>query len=97
MSPRVNRWFQVTFKGNTKDSIEENELNSDETNMQAYGQSIAYTVKRPEKSTSVPSGIGFILIMAKQRAAWNNVETETPSLFVFAMIAAVSCSEAVMV
>ena len=65
--------------------------------MQASGERYTYTVESDGKSTSVPSGIGFILIWAKQCAAWNSTETETPSFFVFAMIAAVSCSEAVMV
>lgn len=96
MCPRVNGRFQVTFKGNTKVSIEVNELESDETSMQISDENIAYSVLS-EKSTSVPSGTGFILIMAKQYAAWNNVETETPSFFVSVMIAVVSCSVAVTV
>lgn len=65
--------------------------------MQVSVKNIAYTVQLDEKSTSVASGIGFILICAKQCAAWKSVETETPRFFVSAIIAAVSDSETVMV
>jgi len=64
---------------------------------QMSGKGTTYTVEPDEKSTSVALGNGFILICAKQCAAWNSAEIETPSFFVSAIIAAVSDSETFVV
>ena len=101
MCPRVDGWFEVPFKSDTKEGIEDSSKRSwtgvRRGQLQVSGKSITHTIKLPEKSTSLPSGTEFILIWAKQCAAWYSAETETPSFFVSAMIAAVSDSEAVMV